>query len=386
MLNLFRSLAIITSGLLAVACVAGQESAREGGQENAMLAAKANPDAKEDATEAASHMAHSHGAGGHQMTPEQMQTLRGKIPLYARYTDDQIMMWMSRMDNFSGWMGEEGVRDGKIGILGLAHGFKEPGNSQFRTAFTKMNGRYPSTYALGMAMMTSDHIQTAINDLEAAGAETIVVMPTTTADNSTLTRQWDYIFGREEVSAYLDVPRVKSNARLVFTGTPTAHPIVAEIMLDYALEKSTDPINEAVVILGHGPQSKEDNAKEMEILARHAEYIKTQAGFHDVVFGNVQDDTPPEVRAANVVEIRALVQEHLDMGHKVIAVTTNLVQSGITGRLENDISDLAEFNNKGLMLHPRFEAWIDEVVEASLKESAASLDSRPALSSQVANN
>ena len=358
MLTFIRPFLLLIIGVFAVNVVGAQEGVKQG--------PKQNPDKH------VPQINHEHGAHDHQMTPEQMLTLRGKIPLYDAYTDEQIMMGMSRMKNLSGWMGE-GAREGKIGILGLAHGFKEPGNTQFRTAFTKMHGRYPATYALGMAMMTSDHIQTAINDLEAAGAETIVVMPTTTADNSTLTRQWDYIFGREEVSAYLDVARVETNARLVFTDTPTAHPIVAEIMLDYALEKSTDPANEAVVILGHGPQSEEDNAKELEILARHAEYIKAQAGFHDVVFGNVQDDTPPDVRAANVVQIRAMVQEHLDMGHKVIAVTTNLVQSGITGRLETDIGDLAEFNNKGLMLHPRFEAWIDEVVEAGLKDSSASL-------------
>jgi len=305
-----------------------------------------------------------HQAHDHQMTPEQMAELRAKIPLYDIYTDEQIMAGMSRMKNLWGWMGE-GARSGKTGVIGLAHGFKEPGNTQFRDAYGAVGEAYPSTYALGMAMMTSDHIQSAVSALEEGGAETIVVIPTTTADHSTLTRQWDYIFGRIDESAYLDVPLVETNARLIWTNTPTQHPIVAEIMLDYAQEKSTDPANETVIILGHGPQSADDNAKELEILARHAAYIKQEGGFADVIFGNVQDDAPPQVRAENVANLRAQVQSAIDDGRSVIAVHTSLTQSGVVKRLNQDISDLAAFNDKGLMQHPRFVDWIDEVVTAS---------------------
>jgi len=308
-----------------------------------------------------------HDAHDHQMTAEQMVELRAKIPLYDMYTDEQIMAGMSRMKNLWGWMGD-GARAGNVGVLGLAHGFKEPGNTQFRDAYAAVGDAHPSTYALGMAMMTSEHIQSAVTALEEGGAETIIVIPTTTADHSTLTRQWDYIFGRVDESAYLDVPRVETEARLVWTDTPTQSPIVAEIMLDYAKEKSTDPANETVIILGHGPQSKDDNDKELEILARHAAYIKQEGGFADVIFGNVQDDAPPQVRAANVANLRQQVQSAIDGGHSVIAVHTSLTQSGIVKRLNQDISDLAAFNAKGLMQHPHFADWIDEVVAASAAE------------------
>jgi DNA-binding LacI/PurR family transcriptional regulator len=256
----------------------------------------------------------------------------------------------------------DGTRAGKTGVLGLAHGFKEPGNTQFREAYAGVGETYPSTYAVGMAMMTSEHIQSALQALEDAGADTIVVIPTTTADHSTLTRQWDYIFGKRDDSAYLDVPRVETDAQLIWTPTPTQHPIVAEIMLDYAQELSTDPATEVVIILGHGPQSKADNDKELAILSRHAAFIKQEGGFADVIFGNVQDDAPTEVRAQNVATLRALAQAAIDSGHRVIAVHTSLTQSGVVKRLDRDINDLAAFNNKGLMQHPRFADWIDEVV------------------------
>ncbi|MGI9342702.1 MAG: hypothetical protein ACR2QV_07610 [Gammaproteobacteria bacterium] len=309
-----------------------------------------------------------HADHGHTMTAEQLAELRAKIPLYDMYSDEQTTGAMARMKNLWGWMGEDGTRAGKTGVLGLAHGFKEPGNTQFRAAFSGVGDAYPSTYAVGMAMMTSDHIKSAIAALEDSGVQTIVVIPTTTADHSTLTRQWDYIFGLRDDSAYLDVPRIETDARIVWTDTPTQHPIVAEIMLDYAREKSSDPANETVIILGHGPQSEDDNAKELEILARHAAYIKQEGGFNAVIFGNVQDDAPPQVRAENVAKLRAQAQSAIDSGDSVIAVHTSLTQSGIVRRLNKDISDLAAFNDKGLMQHPLFADWIDAAVTASLAD------------------
>lgn len=307
---------------------------------------------------------HSQHAGHHQMTAEQLAELREKIPLYREYSDEEIAMGMSRMKNSWGWVGETQSK-GRVGVLALAHGFKEEGNAQFITAFRRASEAYPTTYAFGMAMMTSDHIQSALTALEDAGAQTIIVLPTTTADNSTLVQQWDFIFGKADKSAYLDVPRVQSRANLIFSDTPTAHPIVASIMLDYVLEHSKDPANELVIIMGHGPQSKEDNDKELVILERHAEYVKTRGDFMDVKFANVQDDAPQAVRASNVATIRSWAQDAIDAGHDVIAVTTALTLSGVVGRMQRDVDGVATFIDKGLMEHPRFGEWIDAVVADS---------------------
>lgn len=311
---------------------------------------------------------HSQHGAHHQMTDEQLAELRSKIPLYDQYSDEDIMAGMARMKNTWGWVGET-PKNGRVGVLALAHGFKEKGNNQFTAAFDDAGEAYPTTYAFGMAMMTSEHIQAAVTALEQAGAQTIVILPTTTADNSTLTQQWDYIFGLEDESAYLDVPRVQTQARLVWSETPTAHPIMAEIMLDYARELSRDPANELVIIMGHGPQSAEDNEKELAILSRHADYLAREGGFMEVKFANVQDDAPTAVRAGNVAVIRGWAQSALDEGHDVVVVTTALTQSGVVGRMKQDVEGVASFNDKGLMQHPRFGAWIDTVVETRVVDT-----------------
>ena len=141
---------------------------------------------------------------------------------------------------------------------------------------------------------------------------------------------------------------------------------MARIMLDYARELSEDPANELVIIMGHGPQDAEDNQKELDILAGHAEYLKTEGGFVDVRYANVQDDAPPSVRAANVETIRAWAGQAMADGQQVIVVTTALTESGVVGRMKRDVEGVARFNSKGLMEHSLFVEWIDKVLGESM--------------------
>ena len=302
----------------------------------------------------------------HMLTTEQFAELRSKIPLYNEYTDEQIVKSMSSMRNLGGMISDASVI-GDVGVLALAHGYSDEGNQQWFDRFSAISKDYPAGYALGMAMMSSDHIQSAIDGLEAAGAKKILVLRTETGTASSLQRQWEYIFGRRDDSSYLSVPRVESKAELIWGPTPTAHPIMAAIMLDHAKELSSDPSNELVVILGHGPGTKEDNDKELAIMAEHGKFIKEQGGFRDTKFANVQDDAPTEVRAANVEMIRGWIKQAKDQGMDVIVVTNVLTQSGIMGRLERDVEGLdVKFNNTGLMQNPRFADWIKAMVEENL--------------------
>ncbi len=305
------------------------------------------------------------GHAHHQLTAGQLAELRAKIPLYQQYSDEEISMGMSRMKNSWGWIVETPER-ASVGVLALAHGFKERGNRQFTAAYSAASRDYPTAFAFGMAMMTSEHIQSALDAFQAKGVDKILIIPTTTADNTTLVRQWDYIFGKRDESAYLDVPRVTTKAELVWSPTPTADPIMAQIMLDYARELSSEPAKEMIIIIGHGPQDSADNDKELAILNRHADFIKAQGGFSEVRAANVQDDAPRDVRASNVAMLRGWAEQAMADERRVIVVHTALTQSGVVGRMEKDVAGVASFNRKGLMEHPLFGQWIDGVITQAL--------------------
>lgn len=302
------------------------------------------------------------------MTPEQMDGVRAKIKKYSSYTDEKIRQMMALLPNESGTL-SDAETTGEIGLLVLAHGFHGEGFNQFKQAFAKIIDKYPTAYGFGLAIMDSNHLQEAVDRLEAVGATTIILMPASTAENSTMVRQWQFIFGTIDEPSYLDVPRVESESRFVWAPNPMRHPIMGEIMRDHAKAVSTDAANELVIALGHGPSETEDNDKELAILEKHADFVKRDAGFSDVKVANVQDDAPDEMRAANVEKIRGWITEAKNAGKEVIVITTVLTEASVLRKLEKDVADLGViFNDTGLMMHPRFTDWLDEAINQSMMQ------------------
>ncbi|MEO8225479.1 MAG: hypothetical protein ABI661_11810, partial [Gammaproteobacteria bacterium] len=168
-----------------------------------LLAASPPGLADEAATDHSMHEGHA----GHQMAAAQLALLRKKVPLYAGFTDEQINENMGRMVADSQvYLSSDSLRD-QVGVLGLGHGYAGNGNQQFAAGYAPVAAVHPTAVGLGMSMMGSGHIQAAVNRLEAAGATTIVVLPSETSETSSLVRQWQYIFGLTDNSGYLEVPR-----------------------------------------------------------------------------------------------------------------------------------------------------------------------------------
>ena len=319
------------------------------------------------ASTALAQMDHSqHQRHQHRMTPEQFTELREKIQLYRNFTDEQIVENMSRMRDLGGMISGAEV-SGDIGILALAHGYTDEANQQWMEKFESVSQQYPTGYGLGMAMMNGDHIQKAVDGLEAAGAKTILVLRTETGDVNRLNFHWQYLFGLREEASYLTAPRIQTNAKVIWGPSPTSHPMMGEIMLDYAKGLSTNLSNELVVMMGHGAMTQKENEMDLAIMAEHAQIIKSGGGFADVRFWNVQDDLPADQRAANVTKIRGWITEAKDRGMDVIVVTNALTQSVLVSKLKEDVSGLgAKFSDRGLMQSPRFAEWISAAIKENL--------------------
>lgn len=320
--------------------------------------------AADDHSQHQKHDEHAAHAGGHNMSKEDLAVLRERIPLYRLYTDEQINQGMARMADLGFYVSPAGVKD-EIGILALGHGYKEPGNTQFRKAYEPIAGKHPTAAALGMAMMDSNHIQEGVDQLVRAGARTIVAIPTEVGDDTSLVHQWRYIFGLEKEGAYLDVPQVKTDARIVLTKTPTTSPIIGDILADYAKEASKDPQNEVAILVAHGPEEADDNRKLLAILEQHAAKIKQATGLREVHFDSLQDDATPDVRSANVNRMRDWITRHDKAGHRVIVLQAIMTgQGGVTERLRKDFDGLNyTLVDKGFTEHPLFGKWIEQTVQ-----------------------
>lgn len=308
----------------------------------------------------------------HEMDAALTQELREKIPLYRNYSDAQIALSMDQMGPEYAWYISPAQLKGEQGVLILTHGFRDQGDKMFREQVQSIGDIFPTSLGIGMAMMMSSHIQVALDDLTEAGAKEIVVIPVTSSATNELYRQWLYVFGLQQKAEFASIPRVKTDAAIRFAQPPGDNPLVAEILLDHALELSTDPKNEVVIIAGHGPSGDEDNEKEMRVLAGLAKIVKEDGGFSAVYGQTLQDDAPPEIRSANVKKLRTLVENAAKDGRQVLVVSNLISARSIQAKLREDLKGLDyRFNNKGIVQHANFMKWMGEEIRHQLEKKAS---------------
>ncbi len=308
----------------------------------------------------------------HEMDAAMMQELRENVALYRNYSDAEIALSMDMMGAEYAWYISPPQVKGEQGVLILMHGFRDQGDKVFRDRMQPMGNIFPTSLGIGMAMMMSGHIQVALDDLKAAGAREVVIVPVVSSASNELYRQWMYIFGRQDQPEFATVPRVRTDLKLKFVPPPGDNPLVAEILLDHALEISTDPRSEAVIIAGHGPSMTEDNDKELKILAGLSRIVKEDGGFASVQGMTLQDDAPAEIRAANVKKLRGMVEAAIKDGKQVLVVTNLIGARTIQAKLRDDLKGLDfKFNSKGIVQHDNFIKWMSEAVREQLEQRAA---------------
>ncbi len=304
---------------------------------------------------------------GHQMDQSMYDALRAKVPLYEEYTNEEIDFSMVMMGpNYEAYVSESEV-NADVGVLVLAHGFGEVGDRVFKESLGSMAGVFPTSIGFGMSMMQSDHIQAGINHLTDAGAKEIVVVPALSSPFNTQMRQWEYMFSIHDNAGYLETPRIQTEAEVIYSDTLSDDPLVAEMILDHATELSTDPANEMVVIVSHGPTAKDDNDATLAMLGRLAEVVRQDGNFSEVKSISLQNDAPRPIRAANVETFRSWVKDANDQGTQVLVVTNLLATRTIQNQIRDDLAGLEfEFNPKGMSQHSNFVKWIQETVRKSL--------------------
>lgn len=310
----------------------------------------------------------------HEMTPAMYDELRAKVPIYRNATKATIDMSMVNMGQEYQWYISPATLRNDAGVLIMTHGFREQGDRDFKGRLDNLSAALPTSLALGMGMMMSDHVQLSIDDLEAAGVTRIVVVPIVSTAHNELMRQWEYILGRRDRAEFVTVPQVRHKAELLLAEPPGDNPLIADIILDNALELSEDPKREFVVIVAHGasgPDRDRDNKEEMKILGNLARYIREDGGFAGAEGFTLQDDAPPEIRDANVARLRARIVELNARKITPIVVTNLLGTRTIQPKIRSDLKGLDyRFNTKGISQHPSFIKWIEETVRYRLEEPA----------------
>jgi len=297
------------------------------------------------------------------MTNDDFDTLRERVISYRNFSNAEIMQNMMFMPpTYERYISDASI-SGDVGVIVLAHGAGEPGDTYFSRALSGLAKDYPVSIGFGMAMMNGNHIQIAIDKLESAGVKSIVVVPAAVSATGTVYEQWAYYLGKRAEAAYLSAPRVSSNVPISLGKPMTDHPMASEMLFDHAIEISNKPDNELLIIIGHGPSEAQDNAIDLKQMAKHVDRIKEKGVFSDVKGHNLQDDAPEPYRSNNVKTIRGWIEEAVAEGKRVVMVGYLLSTRGIQHKIPEDFHGLSfTFNEKGLSVHPDFTKWIETSV------------------------
>jgi hypothetical protein len=335
------------------------------------------------------HQQHQHGAVApmdaegkrlesynvrHEMTTGDMAALRSKIAVYRAMTDRELEMNMNAMGPDYEWYVSDTKLTGDTGVLILSHGVGENSDRVLKRAFEPVGRKWPTAIGFGMSMMSSAHLQAAVDDLVARGVKKIILVDEgTTTENNTLTRHWKYIFGMHDEASYMDVPRVKApGVKFIWTGHFNDSPLITEMVYENAKSVSRNAAKETLILVGHGPEDKFDNDPDLQILQAHVDRIRARKEFADVRIINLQDDAIKPVRESNVRTLRRWIEQATKQGNDVIVVAVAAASFGVQNHIKQDLRGLKyTFAEKGLAENPKFVAWVESEVKRALAKSTS---------------
>lgn len=273
-------------------------------------------------------------------------------------------------------------RAAEIGVLLVAHGDPQAPlwNQLVEEAAASLNGAY--NVDLGFQMPWN--MQEPVDRLVARGAKTIIVVPVSISSYSSSYRDLEYAFGFRSTppTFYGGAPRhmgqpywpVQTTAKFVMTKAMDDSTIIAQVLRERARALSTEPGNETLFILAHGPVTDADNDMWIENMTRLGGYIQQRDKYADVKVGTFRIDGGEALRERSINEIRTQIQAAIDAGRTPIVVPL-LVSDGHTNRHQypqflNGVN--YAYDGTTLLPHKWVAKWVKhQVMEAfpGLKEA-----------------
>ena len=297
----------------------------------------------------------------HHKMDKSLNQLRVSIPTLETMSNDQIMGMMRMMGPNYFWpVSSQGSQN--YGVLIMAHGYGPGGDLDLFNSVQSVGELYQTTLSMGMSMMTSSHVKCSVDEMVDNDVEKIFVVPVSSTAHNTLVRQWNYIFNLEEQFAYSEVDRI-TNERIVMLEPINDDIYAKKIILEYTNEISSDPANEVLVIIAHGPIDQADNEIELRLMNNIGDYIKKHSSIQTVESFTLQDDAPKTIRDQNLRRIKTFMNAAKEDGKRILMVSNLMSGKGIQKKIEEDFEGIDyTFNSKGLLTHPYYIDWIKESI------------------------
>lgn len=258
---------------------------------------------------------------------------------------------------------------GTVGTLVIAHG----GSDEWNAPVLEIAGLAPTGGPVEVSFLMGERaadyrFQDQVARLVEAGADRIVVVPLLASSHSGHYDQIRYLAGDlDELDGTMaehlgmsGIHRPDIDVPTQITPALDASIEIATILAERARALSDTPAEQALFIVGHGPNSAEDHAGWMSNLRPVADSVARATGFQDVKLALVRDDAPEAVRAEAVRRIREIIRLQNELTGRDVVVVPLLVSKGyVTEKLRTDLEGLPViYEGEGLLPHPELAKWI----------------------------
>lgn len=279
-----------------------------------------------------------------------------------------------------------------VGTLLVAHGGGPAWDANVESLAKSVHTGGPVAVSLLMGPGAATHrFQDAVAQLVASGAKEVVVVPVLVSSHSGHIEQIRYLAGETdsldmEMMHHLHmsgITRPTQRVPIRVTSALDNAPQLARVLSDHAKALATDPAHQALFLVGHGPNSAEDNAAWMSNLRQVADSVRAWTGFSDIKIGLVRDDAPAPVRQEAVKEIRETIMLQNAATKQPVVVVPILVSSGtvVNTTIPNDLRDLPiVYKAVPLLPHPMIARWVEarvkDAIDTPVAQTPASLSAR----------
>ena len=267
----------------------------------------------------------------------------------------------------------------------VAHGAEAEWNERVReiAELAEIGGPVEVAFLMGPEAEARP-FQDVVAGLLEGGASEIVVVPLLVSSHSGHYDQLRWLAGEiDSLSGYMahhlemaGIIRPDDTAGIRLAAALDDAPELADVLADRALALAESPADQALFLIGHGPNSAEDYARWMANLRPVAERVASATGFRDVKLGLVRDDAPPEVRAEAVLSIRETIALQHALTGKPVVVVPILVSEGRVSRekIPADLEGLdVVYTGEPILPHPALARWIARRVTDPGREVANAL-------------
>jgi len=264
------------------------------------------------------------------------------------------------------------VEKAVMGVIVVTHGAPIP---QWNDTVIGMIHQIKSPYPVEPAFLDFDEERTlakAVTRLEDKGANEILIVHVSPSSYSSHHEEVRYLAGlRKDLGFYTAQvgPPLKSKSKFAVSPCMDSHPLVVEIVKDFARELSQDPALESLMLVGHGPVEEVENIMWVRQLEKIGQEIQKTMPFREVVCLTLRSDSADLIREHAHDEARRAALRLSAQG-RVVVVICGVGIKMLQFELQHLFKGIPSIviSQKGFINHPNTVKWIEETIHKGMMQ------------------